>query len=122
MATRAQTNTMDFVELPATTVAELQRAKAFYSAVFGWSYQDWSDHYSDTHDSGLGSGINAAPEHRPVHPLVVIYAADLSSVREKVVAAKGRITRDIFDFPGGRRFHFVDPSGNELAVWSDKMQ
>lgn len=120
MAKREQTNKMDFVEFPAQTVADLARAKTFYSAAFGWSYKDWGDDYSDTRDSGLGSGINADPEHKPAHPLVVIFAADLSSAREKVVAAKGRITRDIFPFPGGRRFHFEDPAGNELAVWSDE--
>lgn len=119
MPKKEQTNRVDFVELPANTAADLQRAKAFYSTVFGWSYKNWGDDYSDTHDSGVGTGINADPEHRPAHPLVVIHAADLASARERVLAAKGRITRDIFAFPGGRRFHFVDPAGNELAVWSE---
>ncbi len=116
---KRQTNTIDFVELPADGVDDLHRAKAFYATVFGWSFKNWGDDYCDTRDSGLGSGINADPEHKPSHPLVVIYAADLTAARAKVVAAQGTITRDIFQFPGGRRFHFLDPAGNELAVWSD---
>ena len=120
MAKKNQIYKIDFVEFPADTVAHLEEAKTFYAAVFGWSYKDWGDDYSDTRDSGLGSGINADPEHKPKHPLVVIYAANISSARDKVIAAKGRITRDIFAFPGGRRFHFEDPAGNELAVWCDE--
>lgn len=119
MAKRPQSNHIDFVELPAKTAAALELSKAFYSSVFGWSYKDWGDDYSDTKDSGLGSGINADPEHQPSQPLVVIYVTDLAAARAQVVAAKGKITRDIFAFPGGRRFHFEDPAGNELAAWSD---
>jgi predicted enzyme related to lactoylglutathione lyase len=112
-------NYFDFIELPAKSTAELSRTKAFYHAVFGWTYQDWGTDYADTKDSGPGSGINADPEHRPSHPLAVIYVTGLESVREKIIASQGRITKDIFSFPGGRRFHFQDTSGNELAVWSD---
>jgi predicted enzyme related to lactoylglutathione lyase len=103
MAKKDQNNKIDFVEFPAHTIAHLEEAKTFYAAVFGWSYMDWGDDYGDTQDSGLGSGINADPEHRPSHPLVVIYADNISSAREKVIAAKGRITREIFSFPGGSR-------------------
>ncbi len=118
MQKKSEANQIDYVEFPARTIAELARTKVFFKDVFGWSYQDWGDDYSDTQDSGLGSGINADPEHRPSHTLAVIYAADLESVRAKVVAAGGKITKDIFGFPGGRRFHFKEPSGSELAVWS----
>ena len=72
MPKKEQTTRVDFVELPANTAADLQRAKSFYSTVFGWSYKDWGEDYSDTHDSGVGTGINADPEHRTAHPLVVI--------------------------------------------------
>lgn len=113
-------NRIDFVELPATSAADVARAKTFYTTVFGWAFRDWGDDYADTTDSGIGSGVNADPAHRPSAPLVVIYAPDLAAARRKVVAAGGRITRDIFAFPGGRRFHFTDPSGNELAAWSDR--
>lgn len=113
-------NHIDFVELPARSVADLSRTKEFLGAVFGWSFEDYGPDYADITNCGLGSGINADPEHRPSHPLVVVYAAKLEAVRERVVEAGGEITRETFEFPGGRRFHFKDPAGNELAVWSDK--
>jgi uncharacterized protein len=113
-------NQIDFIEFPAKDAGRFRAAKAFYSAVFEWSYKDWGDDYSDTADSGPGSGINADPEHRPQHPLAVIYVSNLEAMRAKVIAAEGKITREIFSFPGGRRFHFKDPADNELAVWSDR--
>jgi predicted enzyme related to lactoylglutathione lyase len=113
-------NCIDFLEFPAEDVGRLIQAKDFYKKIFNWSYKDWGDDYSDTQSSGLSSGINADPGHRPKYPLAVIYALDLEAVREKVVELNGVITREIFSFPGGRRFHFKDPAGNELAVWSDK--
>lgn len=119
MNTRYQDNHVTFVELPAGSVSELSRAKEFFEQVFGWSYTDWGGDYADTKDSGLESGINADPGHRPRHPLPVIYTTDLDTVRQKVISANGTVTREVFSFPGGRRFHFSDPSGNELAVWSD---
>lgn len=119
MATKRQ-NHIDFVEFPAATVAVLEKSKRFFTAAFDWSFQDWGDDYVDTNSSGLGSGFNADPEHRPSAPLVVIFSSDLRAARAKVLAAGGQITRDIFSFPGGQRFHFKEPGGNELAVWSDK--
>jgi predicted enzyme related to lactoylglutathione lyase len=113
-------NCIDFLEFPADDAGCLTQAKDFYNKVFNWSYKDWGDDYSDTQSSGISSGINADPSHRPSHPLAVIYALDLESIREKVIEWDGVITREIFSFPGGRRFHFKDPVGNELAVWSDK--
>jgi hypothetical protein len=113
-------NCFDFIELPAENVESLNQAKNFYINVFGWSYKDWGEDYSDTQSSGLSSGINADSIHRSRHPLAVIYAVDLEGSREKIVESNGVITREIFSFPGGRRFHFRDPAGNELAVWSDK--
>lgn len=113
-----QNNCLDFIEFPAQDTNDLQLSKDFYKTVFGWSYKDWGDDYSDTKDSGMGSGLNADPSHRSRHPLAVIYTTDLESARAKIVSCKGKITRDIFLFPGGRRFNFEDPSGKELAVWS----
>jgi uncharacterized protein len=113
-------NRFDFIEFPAGSIHDLHQSKNFYETVFGWSYQDWGDDYSDTKDSGLGSGINADPSHRSHHPLAVIYTTDLESIRTRIIAGNGKITREIFAFPGGRRFSFEDPSGNEVAVWSDK--
>lgn len=113
-------NQIDFIELPARSPRAVQKAKAFYEAVFGWSFKDWGDHYVDTSSSGVGSGFNADPEHRPAAPLVVVYSRELEAAREQVRASGGKLTKDIFSFPGGRRFHFKDPCGNELAVWSDR--
>jgi len=112
--------TIDFLELPADSVEAVASVKRFYSTVFGWSFKDWGDDYVDTSDSGLASGFNADPEHRPGKPLAVIYATDLAAARSSVIAAGGRVTREIFEFPGGKRFHFMDPAGNELAIWSDR--
>lgn len=120
MSKNLQPNHITFIEFPAHSVEALSRARQFFKDAFGWSYKDWGDDYSDTSDSGLSSGINADPAHRPPHPLAVIYSTDLEATRAKIAAVKGEITREIFSFPGGRRFHFKDPCGNELAVWSDR--
>ena len=108
-------NRIDYVELPAAQTAD---AKKFYSAAFGWKWQDWGATYADTNDGRLGAGINADADSRTKAPLVIVFALDLEAARERVRNAGGRITRDIFSFPGGRRFHFRDPAGNELGVWS----
>lgn len=108
---------IDYVELPAKDVAA---SKRFYSSAFGWKYQDWGPEYADTNDGRLGSGLNGAADSPLRAPLVVLYAVDLEAARDRVRSAGGRIARDIFSFPGGRRFHFVDPAGNELAVWSEE--
>lgn len=112
-------NQITYVEFPAPSAAGITVAKDFYGAVFGWSFQNWGESYIDTPSSGLGSGFNADPEHKPAKPLVVIYSADLERTRSQVLAGGGKVTKEIFSFPGGRRFHFTDPVGNELAVWSD---
>jgi predicted enzyme related to lactoylglutathione lyase len=115
-----ESSNIDFVEFPARSVAELAAAKSFYGEVFGWSFKDRGDDYADTASGGLGCGFNADPEHRPGKTLVVIYSKDLERARAKVLAAGGKVTKEIFSFPGGRRFHFTDPAANELAVWSDE--
>lgn len=109
---------IDYLELPAPDGAALARGKRFYTQAFGWSWQDWGEDYADTHDSGIASGLSADPANRPRQPLAVLYSADLEATRAAVQAAGASITRDIFAFPGGRRFQFRDPAGNELAVWS----
>lgn len=111
---------IDFVEFPAPSVAALQETKAFLHASFGWSFEDWGDDYADISGSGVASGLNAAAEHRPEHPLVVIYTTDIEDVRKRVLGAGGEIVKEIFRFPGGTRFHFREPSGNVMAVWSDR--
>jgi predicted enzyme related to lactoylglutathione lyase len=119
MKTESRENQINYVEFPATSIEAHAAAKQFYGDVFGWSYQSWGDDYSDTKDSGIGSGINASSDQPISKPLVVLFAKDLEAVRARVIKAGGNISRDIFAFPGGRRFHYVDPAGNELGVWSD---
>ena len=111
---------IDYIEFPASDNAALARFKAFYGAAFQWQFQDWADNYADTASSGLNSGVNADAANRPAKPLAVLYAADLEAARDRILAAGGTLTLDIFAFPGGRRFHFLDPAGNELGVWSDQ--
>lgn len=112
-------NHIDYVEFPVPSSSALMSSKTFFTDVFGWSYKSWGDDYADTAESGVGSGLNADPANRPSKPLVVVYTNDLVAMRAKVIAAGGTITRDTFSFPGGSRFHFREPGGNELAVWSE---
>ncbi len=111
---------IDFIEFPAPSVPALQQTKAFLASAFGWTFKDWGDDYADAVGAGVGAGISADAQSRPAQPLVVVYSDDLERSREQILAAGGQIVLDIFSFPGGRRFHFREPSGNVLAVWSDK--
>lgn len=95
--------------------------KAFYTAVFGWSYVDYGPKYAAITGAGVDGGFDAdAGARKPSNQgaLVVLYSEDLEVTAEAVINAGGEITIPTFDFPGGRRFHFSDPSGNELAVWT----
>ena len=111
-----QTGKLDYLELPATG-GTLDSVKAFYSATFGWSFTDYGPTYS-AFEEGLDGGFQAEAAEAPAKPLPVLYADDLEATLAGIESAGGRIVRPIFTFPGGRRFHFVDPAGNELAVWS----
>lgn len=105
----------DFIEIPATALAA---AKKFYGEVFGWTFQDWGDDYADIQGAGLSGGlrkVDAAPARGGT--LAIIYSDDLPASEAAVTRAGGTIT-ERHEFPGGRRFHFVDPSGAELAVWT----
>ncbi len=118
MSTRTP-NTINYIELPAQNAAAVATSRRFYHEAFGWTWKEWSDEYADTHSSGVNSGLNGTTHHRSATPLVVLYVSNLEEARAKVIAAGGTITDDIFDFPGGRRFHFRDPAGNELGAWSE---
>jgi predicted enzyme related to lactoylglutathione lyase len=120
MSNNPRENHIDYVEFPAQSAHAFASAKQFYQEVFGWSFQDWGNDYSDTKDSGIACGFSADASHRPSVPLVVLFTADLEAVRERVIKAGGKISKDIVSFPGGRRFQYIDPAGNQLGVWSDK--
>ena len=109
---------IDYVEFPAS---DLDAVKRFYSQTFGWSFEDYGPEYCAFRDGRMDGGFYKANAKSTVEKgaaLVVLYANDLEVTRDKIVKNGGRIVRDIFEFPGGRRFHFADPNGNELAVWS----
>jgi uncharacterized protein len=108
---------IDYVEFSVISVAD---AKRFYGNAFGWSFEDYGPDYSSFSDGRLSGGFQTSSEVKTGGPLVILYATNLEAMEQRVRHAGGKIVRDIFSFPGGRRFHFTDPSGHELAVWSDK--
>lgn len=108
---------IDYIELPTV---DLMEAKRFYGDVFGWKFVDYGPEYTSFNDGRLDGGFRKEPTVQSGGPLIIIYSINLELIKEKVKSAGGTIVKDIFEFPGGRRFHFTDPSGNELAIWSDK--
>lgn len=112
-----QDGKLDYLEMPATA-GTLDRLKAFYAQAFSWSFTDYGPTYC-AFSEGLDGGFQADGAEAPPKPLPVIYARDLDAALADVRQAGGRIARPIFPFPGGRRFHFTDPAGNELAVWGE---
>jgi len=112
--------TIDYLELPAS---DFDAVKAFYSATFGWKFTDYGPEYTAFHDGRLDGGFfksELQSKQSAGAALVVLYSEDLEATEASVKANGGTICRAIFSFPGGRRFHFLDPHGNELAVWSDR--
>ncbi len=108
---------IDYVEFSTTN---MEATKSFYSNLFGWTFTDYGPDYANFSDGRLSGGFTLVADVTAGGPLVVVYAADLESLVSQVEESGGRIVREIFEFPGGRRFHFADPSGNELAAWSDQ--
>lgn len=109
-------NRIDYVEIPVT---DLPRARTFLEAMFGWEFQEWGDEYFSFNDGRLDGGLRKADDAALASGvLLVFYSDDLERDVEKVQALGGSISREIFSFPGGRRFHFIDPVGNEYAIWS----
>lgn len=108
---------IDYIEFSVTDMAA---AKQFYTAAFGWSFTDYGPGYAGVHggEREMG-GLAQVDEVAAGGPLVVLYSDDLDRTLDGVRAAGGTITKDPFTFPGGRRFHCQDPSGNELAVWTE---
>ena len=106
---------IDYVEMK---VKDIPAAKSFYEEAFGWKFNDYGPDYSSFEDGRLAGGLEQGTPKAGT-TLVIVFAVDLEKALARVEAAGGKIARPIFTFPGGRRFHFTDPSGNELAVWSD---
>lgn len=114
---------INYIEMPAADMAAMQR---FYRDAFGWKFTDYGPDYASfsAAEAGVDGGFRADGEVKPAAAdrgvLVVLYASDLEATQDRVRSAGAEIVKPIFSFPGGRRFHFRDPSGNELAVWSEK--
>ncbi len=112
----SQNHHIDYIEF---TAADLDAIKAFYGQVFGWTFQDWGADYISFEGAGVNGGFSRGQAVRGAGPLVVLYAEKLEATEERVRGAGAPILKPIFSFPGGRRFHFADPAGNELAVWGE---
>ena len=112
-----QTGKLDYLEMPATG-GTLDSVKAFYSAAFSWSFTDYGPSYS-AFNEGLEGGFYTDPAEGSAKPLPVLYSESLEETLASVENSGGRIVKPIFSFPGGRRFHFTDPAGNEMAVWGE---
>ncbi len=109
---------INYIEISVTDMAE---AKRFYGAAFGWQFNDYGPDYAGIQkEGGEAGGLSLATAVSSGGPLVILYSDDLDASLVSVREAGGRISTEPFEFPGGRRFHFEDPSGNELAVWSEK--
>jgi predicted enzyme related to lactoylglutathione lyase len=121
MAEQSATHThhaINYIEIAVTDVAEARR---FYGAAFGWRFNEYGPDYAGIQggDREVG-GFSKAERVSAGGPLVILYSRDLEATLAGIRAAGGRIVKEPFAFPGGRRFHFADPSGNELAVWSER--
>ena len=112
------TNHIDYIEFPMSEPAAI---KKFYTTVFQWTFTDWGENYISFDGAGIDGGFNGFDDAKVVSPgvLPVIYAENLVAKLDAVRDAGGEIVKEIYEFPGGKRFHFLDPAGNELAVWSD---
>jgi predicted enzyme related to lactoylglutathione lyase len=112
--------TIDYIEMPSRDLAETKR---FFTALFGWSFQDYGPDYAAFDDGRTTGGFYTSAKISNVDagaPLIVFYSKALEKTRKTVLGLGGKITKEIFDFPGGRRFHFVEPGGGEFAIWSDQ--
>ncbi len=110
---------INYVEFPAK---DIEAAKKFFSSVFGWSFVDYGPEYTAFSNEGLDGGFfqsELTVSTKCGSALLVFYSDELEGTQSKIENAGGSIIKSIFDFPGGRRFHFSDPNGNEYAVWSD---
>ncbi|WP_200975228.1 VOC family protein [Echinicola sp. 20G] len=112
----AKNNHINYLEFKAS---DLEAIKQFYQKAFGWKFTDYGPEYVAFSESGLEGGFMKTDETVVNGTLVVLYHEDLKRVKKTIEDCGGKISVDIFSFPGGRRFHFLDPAGNELAVWSD---
>jgi hypothetical protein len=123
MANSSNNNRIDYVEF---SVDDIGRSQKFYGEAFGWSFKDYGPEYCEFSDGRLKGGFALGGDGNPGGPskgggaLVILYASNLAEAQRRVEEAGGAIVKPAYSFPGGQRFHFADPDGYELAVWSDK--
>ncbi len=113
-------NRIDYLEIPAR---DLPKAKAFFIGLFAWQFEDYGPEYCSFSDGNIAGGFFRSDLHSSTSNgacLIVIYNADLEKAVSRVTELGGTVTREIYSFPGGQRFHFTDPNDNEYAIWSDK--
>ncbi|MEJ2162455.1 MAG: VOC family protein [Robiginitalea sp.] len=111
-----ENNHIDYIEFKA---ADLTAVKEFYSHCFGWEFTDYGPDYCSFSNSGISGGFEKSGKPPGNGVLVVLYHKNLQEIKETILQAGGNMVQDIFSFPGGRRFHFRGPCGNELAIWSE---
>lgn len=110
-------NCIDYVEIPVTDPA---KARDFFAALMGWKFEEWGDDYISFNDGRFDGGFRRSDTPAPATGvLVVFFSTDLERDRDRVVELGATISQDIFGFPGGRRFHFIDPVVNEYAIWAE---
>ncbi|NQZ84186.1 MAG: VOC family protein [Nanoarchaeales archaeon] len=112
-----ENNKINYIEFKANNLEEI---KVFYSKVFNWKFTDYGPEYTSFSNSGIYGGFEKTKDEIINGALVVLFYKELKEIKEKILNSNGKISKDIFSFPGGHRLQFIDPSGNELAVWSDK--
>ncbi len=110
-------NHINYIEFKANNI---QRVKQFYTSVFHWKFIDYGDAYVAFENSGLQGGFTLSEEKIVNGALIVLYHTNLEKIKDEVINNGGKVTQEIFEFPGGKRFHFLDTEGNELAIWSDQ--
>jgi predicted enzyme related to lactoylglutathione lyase len=109
-------NHINYIEFKAKDLDDIIK---FYSEAFGWTFTSYGENYISFSEGGVAGGFEKTDESITNGVLVILYHSNLQQIKNKVIKSGGQITKDIFSFPGGHRFHFQDPSGNELAVWSE---
>ncbi|MEP5766470.1 MAG: VOC family protein [Halieaceae bacterium] len=115
----SENNNINYVEF---AVRDLAATKQFFQAAFGWEFVDYGPDYASFQGRGIDGGFFRSEQVATTTEgaaLIVLYAEDLEASQARVEQAGGKVVKPIFSFPGGRRFHFSEPGGNELAVWSE---
>lgn len=117
MSVRGKDRQIDNIEL---NVGDIARSKAFYGSAFGWTFVDYGPTYTEFTDGRLTGGFTTGEPVRPGGALIILYADNLTETQRRLIALGAVLTREVFSFPGGSRFHFTDPDGYELAVWTEQ--